>query len=173
VPQDTNINIHFPIKVIDVVLMGHVGKKESLFGYSKDDVMCAMGSLEKVGMIEYKDKKIGLLSGGQRQRVMIARALCANPSLMLLDEPTSNIDVKGQIEIYTLLKELNKEIGVVVVSHDISVVLDFSSAIAHINRGLSYHEAPKETTQSLLKGLGREGGHLCEVEILQLLGRKG
>ncbi|MGC9351261.1 MAG: metal ABC transporter ATP-binding protein, partial [Sulfurovum sp.] len=74
VPQNTNVNTDFPIKVIEVVMMGHVGGRRPLFGYGKDEISCAMGALAQVGMEAYADKKIGSLSGGQRQRVMIARA---------------------------------------------------------------------------------------------------
>ena len=120
VPQNTNINVDFPIKVIEVVMMGHVGTKRPLFGYGKDEISCAMGALEQVGMQDYAQKKIGSLSGGQRQRVMIARALCAHPAILILDEPTASIDVAGQRDIYELLKLLAKSITVIVVSHDIS-----------------------------------------------------
>ncbi len=73
VPQNTNINTEFPIKVIEVVLMGHIGTKRPLFGYAKDEIRCAMGALAQVGMDEFADKRIGELSGGQRQRVMICQ----------------------------------------------------------------------------------------------------
>ena len=79
VPQNTNLNIDFPITALEVVLMGHIGNKKKLFGYSKEDISCAMHSLEKVGMSDFSNRRIGDLSGGQRQRVFIARALCANP----------------------------------------------------------------------------------------------
>ena len=102
VPQNTNINTSFPIKVIEIVLMGHINEKKPLFGYGKDEIACAMGALAQVGMQEFANAKIGSLSGGQRQRVMIARALCNNPSLLLLDEPTASIDVDGQKQIYEL-----------------------------------------------------------------------
>jgi zinc transport system ATP-binding protein len=75
VPQNTNVNTDFPIKVIEVVMMGHVGTKRPLFGYGKDEILCAMGALAQVGMEDFAQTKIGALSGGQRQRVMIARAL--------------------------------------------------------------------------------------------------
>ncbi len=112
VPQNTNINTEFPIKVIEVVLMGHIGTKRPLFGYAKDEIRCAMGALAQVGMDKFADKRIGELSGGQRQRVMIARALCANPKILILDEPTASIDIEGQRRIYSLLKELNRSITV-------------------------------------------------------------
>jgi len=167
VPQNTNVNTDFPIKVIEVVLMGHVGEKTPLFGYGKDEVACAMGALSQVSMQEFAQKKIGSLSGGQRQRVMIARALCAHPKILILDEPTSSIDIKGQKEIYELLKLLNQSITIVVVSHDISVILEYANKAAHINKTLSYHDiSDKQKTFHT----HNEGEHFCEIELLQMLG---
>ncbi len=167
VPQNTNVNTDFPIKVIEVVLMGHVGSKKPLFGYGKDEIACAMGALTKVGMDDFSDRKIGDLSGGQRQRVMIARALCAHPKILLLDEPTSSIDIKGQREIYNLLNVLNQSITIIVVSHDISVILEFADKAAHINKRLSFHNiSDKDKTFHT----HHQDGHFCEVELLQMLG---
>ncbi len=164
VPQNTNINTDFPIQVIEVVMMGHVGHKRPLFGYKKEEIACAMGVLAQVGMQEFANAKIGSLSGGQRQRVMIARALCAHPKILLLDEPTASIDVAGQKQIYDLLKELNSYITVIVVSHDISVILSYANKVAYINKRVTFHEV-KSTFQP------KEGEeHFCEVEMLQLLG---
>ena len=75
VPQNTNLNIDFPITALEVVLMGHISSKKRLFGYSKDEISCAIESLNQVEMKDFANKKIGDLSGGQRQRVFIARAL--------------------------------------------------------------------------------------------------
>ena len=165
VPQNTNINTSFPIKVIEVVMMGHVGHKRPLFGYKKEEIACAMGALAQVGMEKFSEQKIGSLSGGQRQRVMIARALCAHPEILLLDEPTASIDVSGQKQIYELLKELNRTITIVVVSHDISIILGYANKVAHINRTLTYHDISTQKTH-------QHDGHFCEVEMLQLLGKK-
>jgi len=162
-----HINIDFPISVIEVVLMGHVGGKRPWFCYGKAETACAMGALSQVGMQAYANKKIGSLSGGQRQRVLIARALCAHPKLLLLDEPTSSIDVKGQQEIYDLLKILNKEITVVVVSHDISVVLGYANKVAHINKTLVLHDIQENTA----KFRTTKDEHFCEVELLQMMGK--
>lgn len=165
VPQNTNLNINFPITALEVVLMGHIGGKRPLFGYSKEEVSCAKSSLKKVGMLDFENIKIGNLSGGQRQRVFIARALCANPKIMLLDEPTASIDVKGQTEVYELLKELNKTITIVVVSHDISVLLNYAKNVAHVNKNLVYH-----TLGNVQKNVQSNNEHLCEVELLSALG---
>ncbi|AXK48521.1 ABC transporter [Aliarcobacter trophiarum LMG 25534] len=166
VPQNTNLNIDFPITALEVVLMGHIKRKRKIFGYAKEDIFCAMNSLKQVGMEKFADKKIGDLSGGQRQRVFIARALCSNPKILMLDEPTASIDVKGQQEIYELLKELNKSIAIVVVSHDLTILLNYAKDVAHVNRTLVYHSL-KEVQRSVTLS----DDHLCEVELLTALGK--
>jgi zinc transport system ATP-binding protein len=179
VPQNTNINTNFPIKVIDVVLMGHlddaphqhndIKQKESFWtkyfniGYKNSEKACALGALAQVGMQNFANEKIGSLSGGQRQRVMIARALCTHPKILILDEPTASIDVQGQKQIYDLLKILNKTMTIIVVSHDISVILNYASKVAHINKTLTYHDI-KQT-----KSFDTTDQHFCEVELLQML----
>lgn len=167
VPQNTNLNTQFPITALEVVLMGHIGNKKRIFGFSKEDISCAMNSLKQVSMHKFANKKIGDLSGGQRQRVFIARALCANPKVMLLDEPTASIDVKGQKEIYDLLKELNKSISIVVVSHDISVLMNYAKNVAHVNKNLVYHHL-----KNIEEQISNEDEHMCEVELLSALGKK-
>jgi zinc transport system ATP-binding protein len=164
VPQNTNININFPIKVIEVVLMGHIGTKRPIFGYAKEEIMCAMGALSQVGMENFAQKKIGELSGGQRQRVMIARALCAHPQILILDEPTASIDIEGQKRIYELLELLNNSITIIVVSHDISVVLEYANKIVHINKKLTYHHLNRRDKERI-----NRAGHFCEVELFKIL----
>jgi zinc transport system ATP-binding protein len=126
-----------------------------------------MGALEQVGMADFAQTKIGSLSGGQRQRVMIARALCAHPKILILDEPTSSIDITGQREIYELLKQLNKHITIIVVSHDISVILEYANKAAHVNKNLSYHDISDKKSTFHKHG---EDEHFCEIELLQMLG---
>ena len=164
VPQNTNINVDFPIKVYEVVLMGHIKEKKWGFGYSEIEKSCALHSLREVGMEEFAYKKIGDLSGGQRQRVMIARALCNHPKILLLDEPTANIDIDGQKMIYELLKKLNKDITIVTVSHDLSVILEYASKVAHINKKITFHDLDNRAK------FRPEGEHFCEVEMLNMLG---
>ena len=164
VPQNTNVNTDFPIKVIEVVMMGHVGHKRPLIGYKKEEIACALDSLKQVSMEKYADKKIGSLSGGQRQRVMIARALCSHPKILLLDEPTSNIDTTGQKEVYELLKKLNQHITIIVVSHDISVILEYASSVLHVNKKAAFHDVSKK------RKFHTKDEHFCEVELLQMIG---
>lgn len=167
VPQNTNVNTDFPIKVIEVVMMGHVSTKRPLFGYGQDEMLSAMDALEQVSMQEFAQTKIGSLSGGQRQRVMIARALCAHPRILILDEPTSSIDITGQRSIYELLRELNKSVTIIVVSHDISVILEYANKAAHVNKTLSYHDISDKQHTFHTHG---NHEHFCEIELLQMLG---
>jgi len=153
VPQNTNINNTFPIKVWEVVTLGvkpTASQKEK-----------ALKVLKEVDMQNHFDKKIGELSGGQRQRVLIARALFNDPKLLLLDEPTSNIDPKTSESIYKLLKKLNDQITIIVVSHDIAVSLKYATKIAYINKNIFMHESPKLSVN--------KEGHFCEVELMQML----
>ncbi len=164
VPQNTNINTDFPIKAIEVVLMGHTSEKKLFFGYGKNEQQKAKEVLDKVGMKDFTNQKIGSLSGGQRQRVMIARALFANPKILLFDEPTSSIDVKGQKDIYSLLKNLNKSITVIVISHDLSIVLKYATKVAYINKTLVLHNSLVDN-----KKFDIQDNHFCEIELLHML----
>ena len=166
VPQNTNVNIDFPIKAIEVVMMGKASSNSTLFGYKKEEIAQAMHVLKEVGMDAHAKSKIGELSGGQRQRVMIARALYANPKILLLDEPTSNIDVDGQNHIYKLLKELSKSVTIIVISHDLSLILSYATKVAHINKKLSFHDLSK-----MKQKFPQSDNHICEVELLQMLGK--
>jgi len=166
VPQNTDINLHFPITALEVVMLGHKNNENNFFKkigfwYSKEEISCALNSLKLVGVSEVSDKKINELSGGQRQRVMIARALCNHPDLLILDEPTANIDTIGQKEVFELLKELSKTITIIIVSHDIQI-LNYAKDAAFVNKNLIYHN---------LKNIMKldENGHFCEVEMLQML----
>lgn len=166
VPQNTNINLNFPITVLEVVMMGQNSLKKRLFGYKKEEKQKAYEVLEKVSMEDLADNKISNLSGGQRQRVLIARALFSNPDILLLDEPTSNIDISGCEQIYSCLEYLNKDITVIVVSHDISVILKYASKAFYINKKLTNHDLSRMKDE--FKTLD---SNICEIELLEMLGK--
>ncbi len=170
VPQNTHINIEFPIKVLDVVLMGNSKKHKNnnFFNvkYSKFEIECAKKTLSKVKMQDFMYHKISDLSGGQRQRVMIARAICSHPKLLILDEPTSNIDVYGQKEIYKLLYELNRSITILVITHDLTVISKYANRVLYVNRTAYLHDLKD------IKFKIDSNEHFCEVELMQMLGEK-
>ena len=165
VPQDTSVNSDFPIQVIDVVKMGFL--KPKFFGFRSNSAQedKAYEILKQLEISHLAKKKIGELSGGQRQRVLIARSLCGDPEILMLDEPTSNIDNQTQKEIFDLLKFFNNFRTIIVISHDISILLGYASRVLSVNREVVIHDIPK-VEMSL-------DGHICEIDILnQILEQK-
>jgi zinc transport system ATP-binding protein len=92
-------------------------------------------------LLEQKNKRIGELSGGQQQRVLIAKALVNEPQLLILDEPTTGIDLETQDKFYALLRELNSEnkITIILASHDLDAINKLANKVACINRKMSFH----------------------------------
>ncbi|MFC1567563.1 metal ABC transporter ATP-binding protein [Thermodesulfobacteriota bacterium] len=167
VPQDIHINQRFPISALDVVLMGKLEPGKRWSRHSDNDRLAAHEALEKMEMGVYCKRKIGELSGGQRQRVFIARALVTKPEILFLDEPTSSIDTKGQAEFYGLLKELNKEITIVVVSHDLLMLSNYVKSVACVNQSLHYHDQTKvigENLETICPSCTVE--EICPVELV-------
>ena len=160
VPQNTNISKVFPISVMDVALMGRLGKAGRASRYSEADRRRAEEALDRVGMLEHKKSPVLNLSGGQRQRVFIARALASDPEILFMDEPTASVDQEWQAQIYNLLKELNKSITIVVVSHDISILSSYVKSVACVNRTVYYHDAAEITEEMLGKM------YQCPVELV-------
>lgn len=145
VPQIFDIDLNFPISVFETVLMGTYGR----IGVGKrprpEDHEAALAALEKVDIADLKDRPLARLSGGQRQRVFIARALADQPELLVLDEPTTGIDVTTTGNLYSLLRELKREgVTIVLVSHDIGVVASYIDTIACLNVSLVAHCRPDE-----------------------------
>ena len=163
VPQDTIANKDFPIRVMDVVLMGRLSKSKAFATYSKEDREIALRMLERVGMKGFENQKINTLSGGQRQRVFIARALACEAKIMFLDEPTASIDTAGQIDMFKLLKSLNETVGIVIISHDINVALNYATKVVHVNRTLFMHDVPKSQNFRVFEN---QSEHVCPVELI-------
>ena len=123
--------------------------------------------MKRLDIWDRRNEQARSLSGGMKRRVMVAKALVNRPKLLILDEPTSSIDITGQRDIYELLKQLNTHITVIVVSHDISVILEYANKAAHVNKNLSYHDISDKKSTFHKHG---EDEHFCEIELLQMLG---
>lgn len=159
VPQYAAFDRDFPISVWEVVLMGRIGQKKGL-RFSQRDKDLARQALQRVEMDNLKERQIGRLSGGERQRVLVARALAAKPRILLLDEPTASVDSRFEAGFYDILQELNQEMTIILVSHDISAVSAYVKTIACLNQQLFYQHA-KELTEEMI-----EHAYHCPVHII-------
>lgn len=166
VPQDIHINKNFPVSALDVVLMGKLKPGKGRFRHSRQDRIAALQALEQVEMEKYRDRRINELSGGQIQRVLVARALVTEPELLFLDEPTTSIDTKGQNEFYLLLKELNDQITIIIVSHDLMVISGFVKSVACVNKRLHYHGHAELTGEMIEMMYHCTAEEICPVELI-------
>ena len=148
-PQFTAFSRDFPINVEETVLMGRLGNTSSIGFFSKKDKQLAGESMEAVEILDLKKRSIGSLSGGQLQRVLLARALACNPKIMILDEPTANVDMKAEKDIFDLLKKLNEKITIIVVTHDIGFISQYITKVACINRTLVCHPTSELTGETI------------------------
>ena len=138
VPQYARHDPKFPVSVMDVATMGRLQNFRT-GPYRVSDRRAAMEALEEVGMADLHRRSFSDLSGGQRQRVLIARALASQPELMLLDEPTANVDRAAGQHLYALLESLNERLTILMASHDISFVTKFVKQCLCINRSVLLH----------------------------------
>ena len=148
-PQFAPFTRDFPISVEETVLMGRLGKTLSMGFFSKEDKQLAAESMEAVEVLDLRKRSIGSLSGGQLQRALIARALTCNPEIMILDEPTANVDMKVEKDIFDLLKRLNEKITIIVVTHDIGFISQYIDRVACINRTLICHPTSELTGETI------------------------
>lgn len=137
IPQKNIIDKGFPATVEEIVSLGVFERK------TKDKIISA---IKTVGLLEQKHKRIGDLSGGQQQRILIAKALVNEPQLLILDEPTTGIDLETQNKFYALLRKLNSEnkITIILASHDLDAINKLANKIACINRKMSFHGDARE-----------------------------
>ncbi len=143
VPQFILFDRDFPITVRETVLQGRLGQTRPVFGFRKKDIAVAREAMAQTEILNLEHRPIASLSGGQLQRVLIARALACEPKILLLDEPTANIDPKVEEDVFGLLKKLNENVTIIVVSHDIGFISHFINRVACLNRRLVCHSTSR------------------------------
>jgi len=140
VPQYPAFARDFPVTAEQVVWMGRLGEGSLFGGYSRRDREIASRVMAETETLDLAKRRIDTLSGGQLQRILVARALASEPEILLLDEPTANIDMRVENEIFDLLKLLNERMTILVVSHDIAFISGYVHRVACLNRTLICHK---------------------------------
>ncbi|MFA5327732.1 MAG: metal ABC transporter ATP-binding protein [Prolixibacteraceae bacterium] len=139
-PQVNQIDKRFPISVFDVVRSGKSNSALfSSFHKNTAEKEKAELLLEEMGISSIRNKAIGELSGGQMQRVFLCRALMNNPEMLVLDEPSTYVDNNFEGELYLKLKELNEQMSILLISHDVGTISFYVKTIACVNRSLHHH----------------------------------
>lgn len=157
VPQSEEVDWSFPVSVWDVVMMGRYGHMNFLRIPRAEDKRVVMESLERVGLVDFKERQIGELSGGQKKRVFLARALAQKGRIMLLDEPFTGVDVQTETAIIELLRSLREEGHIMLVStHNLGSVPEFCDHVVLINRTVLAHGPTEQvfTEQNLAHAFG-------------------
>jgi len=148
VPQVETVNWFFPVTVREAVLMARIGGRRVPWS-SKDDVRQADRVLDRLGLGELSNRHIRELSGGQQQRVFVARALLRRPDLLLLDEPTSGVDVRTRHDVMHLIHELHHEgIAIVLTTHDLNGIASHLPQVVCLNREVIAVGRPRQVITS-------------------------
>jgi len=152
VPQNLSLDRQFPITALEVVL-GALSRNLSLFGrYRSEDVDCARSALEQTGVLEYESDLFGTLSGGISQRVLVARALVSNPSILLLDEPTSCTDKEAESNLLEIIDQLKSTTSILMVTHHVEVIAPLVDGVLCVHKTALLMD-PKEICEHISFGL--------------------
>lgn len=146
-PQETKVEQSFPASVMEIVLSGRINKMGFRPFYSKEDKAKAIEALKILNIYDIKNKSFADLSGGQRQKTLLARSLCATDKLLILDEPSNNLDNTSREEFYLLLMKLNKELGIsiIMISHDADIDKMLGNKVLRImDNGYEFNDIEEE-----------------------------
>lgn len=155
VPQQVQHDLRFPVTVRDVVLMGRL--QERFGGWTTQaDRAAAHRALADVDLPDYGPRPYQALSGGERQRVLVARALAGEPQLLLLDEPTANVDPGGERRLSGILEQLRGKLTLVMVSHDLSLATALVDHVLCVNRRVAMHPTSAVTRDNIEQLFGEQ-----------------
>ena len=159
-PQQTVVQRDFPASVGEIVLSGCQGRCGKRPFYRREDKALARKMMEKLGLTDLQRRCYRELSGGQQQRVLLARALCAAGTVLLLDEPVTGLDPVVAAELYRVIQDLNQEDGVTIlmISHDISAAVRYAGRILHIGPAPFFGTREAYLESALGKRFLAEGG---------------
>lgn len=158
-PQQAEFDRSFPISVIEVVMSGLQAEKGFMKRYTATDRRRAMELLEMAGIDAIADRQISEISGGQMQRALLCRAVILNPKILILDEPTNFVDNRFENELYSLLRRLNEQMAIIMVSHDIGTITSVVKSIVCVNRLVHRHDSNIITAEQL-------DNYQCPIQII-------
>uniref|UniRef100_A0A7V0Z5G1 ABC transporter ATP-binding protein n=1 Tax=candidate division WOR-3 bacterium TaxID=2052148 RepID=A0A7V0Z5G1_UNCW3 len=143
VPQETHFQYNYSVE--DIITMGRYPYLQPFQRFGKDDIEAVEWAIEKSGLDEFRARPVKFISSGERQMVVICRALAQKPEILLLDEPTSHLDIKHQVRIMELLKGLNQNgMTIVVVNHDLNLSSRFCKKLILLRKGSIYKTGTPE-----------------------------
>jgi len=148
-PQMSTGDINYPVTVTDIILSGLMIRKGIISRMSASDKKKADNVIDELGLSGMSESTLNELSGGQMQRVFLARAIIGNPRLLLLDEPGNFVDATFENDFYEKLKDLNKRMAILMVSHDVGTISAHIKSFACVNRSLHYHPSHEITNEDL------------------------
>jgi len=154
-PQHLSFDQQFPVSVLDVVLMGLLHRR-SVFRYNKAEKAQAHQALQTMGVADEWNEPFHALSGGQKQRVLIARAIVHQPEILLLDEPTANVDPAGEEQFYEILSELNQRMTILIISHDLGFVSKRVERVVCVNQKVALHPVSQLTGEMIQQIYGHD-----------------
>ncbi|MGA2407449.1 MAG: ATP-binding cassette domain-containing protein [Bacteroidales bacterium] len=149
-PQISTGDLNYPVSVTDIILSGLMIRKGIISRMSSSDKTRAKTVIEELGLSEMAKSTLNELSGGQMQRVFLGRAIIGNPRLLLLDEPGNFVDTTFENDFYEKLRDLNKRMAILMVSHDVGTISSHIKSFACVNRSLHYHPSHEITNEDLL-----------------------
>lgn len=159
-PQSSAIDVNFPTSVSEVVLSGFISHLGRRFFYPASMRKKADENLDRMGILNLRNRSFQELSGGQRQRVLLARALCAANRLLLLDEPAASLDVHSASELYRLIDQLNSDgMTVMMVTHDIHPAINSASHILHLGGENFFGTRDEYFSSEIGRDYLKEAGH--------------
>ncbi len=171
VPQLETIDWNFPVTVKQVVMMGRTSNTPLFPWFRREDKERAQQIMERLGIAHLASRHIRELSGGQQQRAFLARALVSSPRLLLLDEPTSGVDIKTRDEVMHLLDELNhQDVTIIMTTHEINAVAAHLPWVVCVNGGIVAEGPPNRVfTPEILKRTYNAELHVTQYEGMTLV----
>ena len=158
-PQMSTADINYPVTVTDIILSGLMIRKTIISGMSSSDKLKARTVIDELGLTGMSKSTLNELSGGQMQRVFLGRAIIGSPRLLLLDEPGNFVDTTFENDFYEKLKDLNKRMAILMVSHDVGTISSHIKSFACVNRSFHYHPSHEITNEDLL-------AYDCQIQLV-------